>query len=245
MYICDVPLHEGELKRRSVMTVNALALAALVLVAVIVLAVPALHRPPQPVFERTRQHQDGAVLVSDPASLEPLWANKARAVAQDVVAQPEIASGSLQRVAARPPLGALGLAPPPRRIGPDDWDGVLMYRPSVTSSASFVAMGYTIYIAGIEGIDAGETCIAGVASWPCGERAMLAFRYFLRGRAPLCQVLPPAERQPVAAACRLGKQDVGAWLVVNGWARARPGGGYEKGEQVAKQAMMGIFGTPD
>lgn len=233
------------LKRRSVMAVNAGALVALAVVAVIMLAVPMLHRPPQPVFEPKPQHEGGAAPVPNAASPESVAAGKARAVAQDVVAQPEIAVGALQRVAARPPLGELGLAPRPRRIGPDDWDGVLMYRPTVTSSASFEAMGYTIYIAGIEGVDAGETCVAGAASWPCGERAMLAFRYFLRGRAPLCQVFPPAERQPVAAACRLGKQDLGAWLVANGWARARPGGGYEKGEQVAKQAMMGIFGAPD
>lgn len=169
----------------------------------------------------------------------------ARAVAQDVVAQPQIAAGMIERVDARPPLGDLGLASPPRRIGPDEWKGTLLYRPTVRSSASFEAMGYTIYIAGIDAVDAHETCVSAGISWPCGERAMLAFRYFLRGRAPLCQVFPPAERQPVAATCRLGKQDLGAWLVANGWARARPGGGYEKAEQVAKQAMMGIFGLPD
>ncbi|QOF74514.1 thermonuclease family protein (plasmid) [Aminobacter sp. SR38] len=121
----------------------------------------------------------------------------------------------------------------------------MLFRPVVTSSASFEAMGHTIFVAGTEPVGPDQSCdFAGVA-WRCGERARLAFRYWLRGRAPLCQVFSPAERQPVAAACRLGKQDIGAWLVANGWAYARPGGGYEKAEAVARKAKMGVFGPPD
>lgn len=168
-----------------------------------------------------------------------------RAIAPDVVVPPEAAGQTLERVEARPPLGDLGLAPPPKPIAPDDWEGTLLYRPAVTSSASFESMGYTIFIAGTDAIGPDQTCEFEGVVWRCGERATLAFRYWLRGRAPLCQVFPPAERRPVAAACRLGKQDVGAWLVSNGWAHARPGGGYEKAEEVARTARMGVFGPPD
>lgn len=105
-------------------------------------------------------------------------------------------------------------------------------------------MGYVISIADVEAVPPGKTCDYDGVTWSCGERAMLAFRYWLRGRALVCAVTPAADRVAVAVPCRLGKQDVGAWLVANGWALARPRGAYEKAESVARSARMGIFGPP-
>ena len=42
----------------------------------------------------------------------------------------------------------------------------------------------------------------------------------------------------------LGKQDAGAWLVSNGWARAAPSGPYAQAEAEAREAGRGIFGPP-
>jgi endonuclease YncB( thermonuclease family) len=42
----------------------------------------------------------------------------------------------------------------------------------------------------------------------------------------------------------LGKQDVGAWLVSNGWSTALASGIYGKAEAVARGAQMGVFGPP-
>ena len=53
-----------------------------------------------------------------------------------------------------------------------------------------------------------------------------AVRLWLRGRALSCVMPPEADRQLLVAGCRLGKQDVGTWLVSNGWARAVAGGPY-------------------
>ncbi|BBD40939.1 hypothetical protein Amn_pa03930 (plasmid) [Aminobacter sp. Y103A] len=220
------------------------AAAAIGAVAFVVASAPSL--PLQPVFS----DEGPAEAVLHPARVLKRGSGQtelaaARAIAPDIVAPPEVAELGLERIEARPPLGELGLAAPPKPVRPDDWEGTVLYRPVVTSSASFEAMGHTIFVAGTEPVGPDQSCdFAGVA-WRCGERARLAFRYWLRGRAPLCQVFSPAERQPVAAACRLGKQDVGAWLVANGWAYARPGGGYEKAEAVARKARMGVFGPPD
>ncbi len=232
--------------RRRVLLTHVGALGGLVGVALVVMATPGLHVPPQPIFPPDVSTKVPALDASGPVAvgMKPP-PGRVRAVAGDLVAPPQVALATLERVAARPPLGDLGLAAPPRRVSPDEWEGTLLYRPTVTSSASFVAMGYTIYIAGAVAVEPDQTCDFEGVRWPCGERAMLAFRYFLRGRAPLCQLLPTAERLPIAAACKLGKQDVGAWLVANGWAHARPGGGYEKAEGVAKHAKMGVFGPPD
>ncbi|KQU64013.1 hypothetical protein ASC75_15355 [Aminobacter sp. DSM 101952] len=228
------------------MLVHAGAALGIGAVALTIMAAKSAHRPSQPIFDPVStqvralpppRHQGAAAAVAPPSPARP--------ISPEVVAPPEIARLELERIEARPPLGDLGLAPPPKRIEPDDWEGTLLYRPVVTSSASFEAMGYTILLSGTKAIGSDQDCEFEGISWRCGERAMLAFRYWLRGRAPLCQVLPPAERQPVAAACRLGKQDVGAWLVSNGWAHALPGGGYEKAEEVARKAGMGMFGPPD
>lgn len=221
---------------------------AIAAIALTIMAVKGAHQPPQPIFDGVStavpalpapddQSAGAAVAVAPPSP--------ARSIAPEVVAPPEVARLELERIEARPPLGDLGLAPPPKRVGPDDWEGTLLYRPVVTSSATFEAMGYTIVVSGTKAIGSDQNCEFEGVAWRCGERAMLAFRYWLRGRAPLCQVFPPAERQPVAAACRIGKQDVGAWLVSNGWAHALPGGGYEKAEEVARKAGMGMFGPPD
>lgn len=232
---------------RSVLTKIGAA-AAICVVAFVVASVPNLPR--QPVFSDAMlaeaEPQPVQILESGSRqSAGPTESAASRAIAPDIVAPPEISGFGLERIEARPPLGELGLAAPPKPVKPDDWEGTVLYRPVVTSSASFEAMGYTILVAGTVPIRADQSCEFEGVAWRCGERARLAFRYWLRGRAPLCQVFPPAERLPVAAACRLGKQDVGAWLVANGWAYARPGGGYEKAEAVARKAKMGVFGPPD
>ena len=92
-------------------------------------------------------------------------------------------------------------------------------------------MGYKVAIAGTESIDPAQTCTSDGVEWQCGIRARTAVRLWLRGRALSCQVPPEADREFIVANCRLGKQDVGAWLVSNGWARAVAGGPYAAAEQ--------------
>lgn len=234
--------------RARVLLVDVGAVAAIGAVALVTMAAGDVHAPPRPVVEAGSSvagNSPGTAGAGTEGLPDHARSRAVRAIAPEVVAPPEIAGQELRRVDARPPLGELGLAARPKSVRPEDWDGTLLYRPTVTSSASFEAMGYSIFIAGTEPVGPRQTCEYGGAVWACGERAMLAFRYWLRGRAPLCQVFPGVERQPVAAQCRVGKQDVGAWLVSNGWALARPGSGYEAAEDVARHAAMGIFGPPE
>ncbi|WP_378945399.1 thermonuclease family protein [Mesorhizobium sp. ANAO-SY3R2] len=233
--------------RRSAL-VNLGAVAAIGAVALVVMAAGPVHAPSQQVFDAARPDASPAISAvshATSATLPASAATPARIVAPEVVAPPDVTAQTLERVEARPPLGDLGQAPPPNYAAKGHWPGRLLYRPVVTSSASFEAMGYTILIAGTEAVGPRDYCRFRDVEWNCGERAMLAFRYWLRWRAPSCRLSSPAGPQPVAAACRLGKQDIGAWLVSNGWALARPGEGYEKAEEVARKAGMGIFGPPD
>ena len=169
----------------------------------------------------------------------------ARKIAQNFIAPPQLDPSEIERVEPRPPLSDLGLAMPPETPMPDDWREILLYRPIATSSAIFQSMGRTVVISGVQSVDPDKTCsLHDVASWPCGQRARAAFNSWLRGRALKCFVPPEIDRFTIAAPCKLGKQDVGAWLVSNGWATALPSGIYGKAEATARRAEMGIFGPP-
>jgi endonuclease YncB( thermonuclease family) len=169
----------------------------------------------------------------------------ARKIAQDLIAPPPLDPWEIERIEPRPPLSELGLAVPPKTPMPDDWREIPLYRPIATSSAIFESMGRKVVISGVQSVDPDKTCsLHDIASWPCGQRARAAFNSWLRGRALKCFVPPEIDRFAIAAPCKLGKQDVGAWLVSNGWATALPSGIYGRAEATARQAEMGIFGPP-
>ncbi|PBC01425.1 thermonuclease family protein [Mesorhizobium sp. WSM3860] len=168
----------------------------------------------------------------------------ARRIAEDLIAPPPLDVAGIDRIEPRPPLGELGLAAPPKTPMPQGWHETLLYSPVATSSAIFEAMGRRVIVSGTIDVDPAKTCAFGDAIWPCGQRARAAFNAWLRGRAVKCVLPPDADRFAIAAPCMLGKQDVGAWLVANGWAMASPLGIYGKAETVARAAKMGIFGPP-
>jgi endonuclease YncB( thermonuclease family) len=149
-----------------------------------------------------------------------------------------------ERVSPRAPLGEIGLALPPKPVMPDDWKGTILHRPVAPAAGVVEAMGHTVAIAGVDAVAADETCLFEGKEWACGIRARTAFRLWLRGRAVTCAVPPEADPKTITAACRLGKQDAGQWLVSNGWARAVAGGPYGDAEEKARAAKKGIFGRP-
>ncbi|TPJ73584.1 thermonuclease family protein [Mesorhizobium sp. B2-7-1] len=183
-----------------------------------------------------------------PASHVPMHDRRpgepARKIAEELIAPPPLDPSGIERIEPRPPLGELGLAPLPKTPMPRDWRGTLLFHPVATSSTVFEAMGRTVAISGTVDIDPDRTCTFDDTAWPCGQRARAAFNAWLRGRALKCLLPPDADRFAIAAPCALGKQDVGAWLVSNGWAMAAPTGIYGKAEVVARNARMGIFGPP-
>jgi len=224
----------------------AMALASVLLLVGVLLIVRARgslsvdESTPAPAPSTTVHQTDGPTMPAIPAQPR----SPARPIAQDRIAPPQLDPNQLERVEARPPLSDLGLAVPSKTPMPQDWREVLLYRPIATSSGTFETMGRSLAISGVQGVDPGKTCLFRDVAWPCGQRARAAFNSWLRGRALNCFVPPETERFTIAAPCRLGRQDAGAWLVSNGWATALPNGIYGKAEAVAKGAQMGIFGPP-
>jgi endonuclease YncB( thermonuclease family) len=186
---------------------------------------------------------DGPETAAVPKADPPRPTIRSRAAAPDGKAEPPSGPEEFERVAPRAPLGDLGLAlPPPKPAG--EWEGTILYRPVAPAAGLVEAMGHTVAIADIDAVGLDETCLFEGKEWACGVRARAMFRAFLRGRAVTCAVPPEPSRQIVTAPCRLGKQDLGRWLVLYGWARAAADGPYGDAAEKAKRAKKGIFGRP-
>lgn len=176
----------------------------------------------------------------------PKPAAHSRAIDPDVVAPPDLSDDELERVEPRAPLSDLALAgppKPPKTKMPDDWNGTKLFQPVATAAGLIEAKGYAVAITGVDVVKADETCSDDGKTWACGARARTAFRAFLRGRAVACTVPPQGGRDTISAECHIGKQDIGQWLVENGWARAAEGGPYVEAENKARGAKKGIFGS--
>ncbi|SIT55279.1 conserved exported hypothetical protein [Mesorhizobium prunaredense] len=168
-----------------------------------------------------------------------------RAIDPEVVAPLQLQPEELERVEPRAPLSELALAgppKPPKTKMPDDWNGTKLFQPVASAAGVIEAKGYSVAISGVDIVRQDETCSDGGKSWTCGTRARTAFRAFLRGRAVICTVPPEGGRDLITAECRVGNQDVGQWLIENGWARAAKGGPYVEAGEKARMARKGIFG---
>jgi endonuclease YncB( thermonuclease family) len=168
-----------------------------------------------------------------------------RQIAPDVVAPPSVDPETLERDAPRAPLSDLGTAAPPReaprRQGLDGAPQI--FRPVATAAGRLEAHGSVIAIAGIDILEPEQDCRAPDGTeWPCGMVARTAFRSFLRGRALDCDLPEGPLPDRLSAACRLGGQDLGAWLVANGWAKVSSTGPYAQEQSAAIEARRGIFG---
>ncbi|MEP6566965.1 MAG: thermonuclease family protein [Mesorhizobium sp.] len=182
--------------------------------------------------------------VPDPQPAKPVLPS--RAIDPEAIAPPPLPAEELVRVEPRAPLSDLALAGPPKPPKlkmPDDWTGTKLFQPVATAAGLIEAKGYSVAISGIDIVKQDETCTDDGKSWACGIRARTAFRSFLRGRAVVCAVPPEADRNLIAAECRIGKQDVGQWLAENGWARAAAGGPYVEAGDKARAAKKGVFGA--
>lgn len=184
--------------------------------------------------------EEGSTSAVEPETLDADVAS--RPVAPEDIVPPPLEQGDLVREAPRPPLSELSLALPPKPKMPDDWDGTTLFQPVASAAGLIEAKGFSVAIAGVTPVDAGENCTFEGKEWNCGTRARTAFRGFLRSRAVVCDVPPQSERGVIVARCRIGKQDVGEWLVANGWAKAEGGGPYAEAGQKAEADKKGIYG---
>jgi endonuclease YncB( thermonuclease family) len=115
----------------------------------------------------------------------------------------------------------------------------------IAPAAGKLAIGKReISIPGVVAPAPGDTCHAGsAASWQCGVAALAAFRMYLRSRAVDCFLSKTDPGDKVTVPCRIGADDVGLWLLAQGWGMAsdKAPDSYKKAADAARCAHLGIW----
>jgi endonuclease YncB( thermonuclease family) len=182
-----------------------------------------------------------------PPAVEPLSTKAPMASEQEPkLAARDAGKGELVREPAREPMSSLAApappAPPPDPESlPKRWR--LVHQPVAMAAGVFDIEGVTIVLPGLDTVPTNETCTdANGGSWPCGMGARTAFRAYLRGRSINCKLPDQRPDKAVLGECLLQGDDPAAWLVKNGWARAKADGPYATLETEARAARRGIYG---
>jgi endonuclease YncB( thermonuclease family) len=118
------------------------------------------------------------------------------------------------------------------------------FLPETTDAATFLVTDRTIRLASVEALPRGGVCkLADGDNWPCGTTALFALRRFLQGRAIECFFLGTDKSDPLTAPCRIGRMDIGLWLVRQGWVKtgADAPEAYQKAAEAAHCARLGLW----
>lgn len=118
------------------------------------------------------------------------------------------------------------------------------FLPETADAATFLVTDRTIRLAGVDALPRGGVCKDGDGgNWPCGTTALFALRRFLAGRAIECFFLKSDKANPLTAPCRIGRMDIGLWLVTQGWVKAEAGApdNYRKAAEAAHCAGLGLW----
>jgi endonuclease YncB( thermonuclease family) len=125
---------------------------------------------------------------------------------------------------------------------PDAKKSIDLQRP-VVESAGILSFGERqLQLADIVPTPDDRTCGSGERQWPCGMIAKTQLRLFLRARTISCDLASAEWKGTATAACRLGAQDIGAWLAGNGWAEVAAGSPLVSDNARAKAGKLGLYG---
>jgi endonuclease YncB( thermonuclease family) len=98
-------------------------------------------------------------------------------------------------------------------------------------------------LAGIAAPVPTETCFAGEREWPCGAHAKKSLAEWIGDRSVSCKERGQDRSGRITATCSVDDQDLGAWMISQGWARAGHLYSYDytRAEYYAKAARRGIW----
>jgi endonuclease YncB( thermonuclease family) len=116
--------------------------------------------------------------------------------------------------------------------------------PETSDAATFVTSDRVIRIAGVMALPRDSTCrSAAIGDWPCGSVALAALRHYLLGRPVECAFLSADRSNPLVAPCRVGRTDLGAWLLTWGWVKvaADAPDDYRRVAAEARCAGLGLW----
>ena len=116
-------------------------------------------------------------------------------------------------------------------------------RVSVIDGDSLRMSGLQIRLHGIDAPESAQACVTRGKRWRCGSRASRALRRRIAGRRVSCEPKEQDRHGRIVAVCRVAGQDLGAWMVANGWALAyrRHSRAYVGEERSARSVRRGIW----
>ena len=114
---------------------------------------------------------------------------------------------------------------------------------TVTDGDSITVSGHRIRLFGIDAPEGRQTCVAGDQRWRCGRSATRALRKRIAGRSVVCAERDRDRYGRVVAVCRVGGEDINAWMVSQGLAVAyrKYSRAYVGHERAAKAARQGLW----
>lgn len=139
-------------------------------------------------------------------------------------------------------LAALGLALVAGATGAADlWSYAF-----VNNDGSLRISGRTVYLDGTYIPSTERSCRTFTRPPLCGSRAALALDFKIGARFVRCEPQSVNADRSVNAVCWLDDEDLGAWLISQGWAVASPDAPLEYAlrERVARRRGLGIWGFP-
>ena len=121
---------------------------------------------------------------------------------------------------------------------------VLRGRASVIDGGTLEIHGQRIRIWGIDAPEGGQLGIKGGRPWRCGHDCALALAGFLGSRTVECIPHARDEFDRLVARCLVNDQDIGDWMVRNGWVldyNKYSNGHYADAQVEAQQARRGLW----
>lgn len=131
----------------------------------------------------------------------------------------------------------------PSDIGASSKGEIVSGQAEVVDADTLRMNGERIRLFGIDAIEAEQRCSTDAGSWDCGAAATKALALRLAGRRVVCEGSKRDQYHRLLAKCRVDNDDIGEWLVTNGWAFAfrRYSQDYVAAEQRAKAGSAGLW----
>lgn len=117
-------------------------------------------------------------------------------------------------------------------------------RPVVVDGDTLRINGQRVRLYGIDAPERHQLCRRSDGSWDCGAAAAQALASIIGDRPVTCEPVDYDRRyKRQVSICRAGDEDLGAWLVRNGWAVAytRYSSRYVPEETMARLERRGIW----
>ena len=121
---------------------------------------------------------------------------------------------------------------------------MMMGQASVIDGDTIEIHDQRIRLQSVDAPEAGQYCtLADSQPWRCGQTAALKLHDFIGNKTVTCEQQGKDRYRRIVAVCSAAGQDLGAWLVENGWALAyeRYGKAYVEHQKRAEAAKVGIW----